>query len=111
MGQPVVHGAQSFLGIQILGFEQLLHEFFVEHGGDDVVHNCKDKEALWFAPERRVPGPSQLKGSQDRAQQERGNSSSGSSTASVPPGLSQLMSPRAQMPPELKAAVPVSPWE
>lgn len=63
MSQPVVHGAQRFLGIQILGFEQLLHEFFVEHGGDDVVHNCKDKEALWFAPQQRVPGPSQLQGS------------------------------------------------
>lgn len=117
VSQPVVHGAQCFLGIQILGFEQLLHEFFVEHGADDVVHNCKDKEALWFAPEQRswsIPAARFTPGlpvqSRNRAQQDRGNSTSGSSTASVPPGLIQETSLRAQMPPELKAAAPVSPW-
>lgn len=63
VSQPVVHSAQGFLGIEILGFEQLLHEIFLEHGRDDVVHNCKDKEALWFAPEQHVPGLPQLHGS------------------------------------------------
>lgn len=39
MGQPVKHSAQSLLGVKFLRLEKLLQELFVEHGGDDVIHN------------------------------------------------------------------------
>lgn len=51
VSQPVVHGAQSFLGVEVLWFEQLFHKLFIEHGCDDVIHHCKDKESLVFAAE------------------------------------------------------------
>lgn len=40
VGQPVKHGAQGLLGVQLLGLKQLFQKLLVEHGGDDVIHHC-----------------------------------------------------------------------
>lgn len=39
MRQPVKHSPQGLFGVKLLGLEKLLQELFVEHGGDDVIHN------------------------------------------------------------------------
>lgn len=39
MGHSVKHSPQGLLGVQLLWLEKLIHEPFVEHGGDDVIHN------------------------------------------------------------------------
>lgn len=49
MSQPVIQRSQSLLGVEFLWFKQLFHKFFIEHGCDDVIHNCKDREPRLFA--------------------------------------------------------------
>lgn len=43
MGEPVEHSAQGFFGVKLLRLEKLFQELFVEHGGDDVIHNYSGK--------------------------------------------------------------------
>lgn len=44
MGQPVKHRPQRLLRIKLLWLEKLFKELFVEHGGNDVIHNYKGKQ-------------------------------------------------------------------
>lgn len=39
VGQPVKHGPQGLFGVKLLWLEKLLKELFVEHSGDDVIHD------------------------------------------------------------------------
>lgn len=39
MGQPVEHRPQGLFGVKLLWLEKLFEELFVEHSGDDVIHN------------------------------------------------------------------------
>lgn len=39
VGQPVEHSPQGLFGVKLLWFEKFFQELFVEHGGDDVIHN------------------------------------------------------------------------
>ena len=48
MCQPVKHGSHSFLGISILWFKKLLHEPFVKHGSDDIVHYLRERRNFIF---------------------------------------------------------------
>jgi hypothetical protein len=43
MSQAVVNSPQGLLGVQFLGFKQFLHKLSIEHGGNDVIQNCRDK--------------------------------------------------------------------
>lgn len=43
VGEPVEHGAQCLLGVKLLRLEELFEELFVEHGGDNVIHNYREK--------------------------------------------------------------------
>lgn len=40
VGQPVKHSPQGLLGVKLLRLEQLLEELLIEHGRDDVIHDC-----------------------------------------------------------------------
>lgn len=53
VGEPVEHGAQGLLGIKLLRLEKLFQELFVEHGGDNVIHDYSDKER---SPHRKSRG-------------------------------------------------------
>lgn len=44
VGQPVEHSPQRLLRIKLLWFEKLFEELFVEHGGNDVIHDYKGKQ-------------------------------------------------------------------
>lgn len=39
MGQSVKHSPQGLFGVKLLRLEKLFKELFVEHCGDDVIHN------------------------------------------------------------------------
>lgn len=39
MGEPVEHGAQCLLRVELLRLEKLFQELFIEHCGDNVIHN------------------------------------------------------------------------
>lgn len=43
VGQSVKHRPEGLLGVQLLWFEQLLQKLFIEHGGDDVIHNWQSE--------------------------------------------------------------------
>lgn len=43
MGESVEHGAQCLLRVKLLRLEKLFQELFVEHGGDNVIHNYPEK--------------------------------------------------------------------
>lgn len=43
MGQPVKHSPQCLFGVKLLWLEKLFKELFVEHGGDNVIHNYSGK--------------------------------------------------------------------
>lgn len=43
VGQPVEHSTQCLLGVKLLWLEKLFQELFVEHGGDNVIHDCPEK--------------------------------------------------------------------
>lgn len=50
MGEPVEHSAQCLLRVKLLRLEKLFQELFVEHGGDNVIHNCpekREKRVVW----------------------------------------------------------------
>lgn len=48
MGEPVEHSAQCLLGVKVLWLEKLFQELFVEHGGDNVIHNCPENKEKRF---------------------------------------------------------------
>lgn len=39
VGQSVKHGPQGLFGVELLRLEKFFQELFVEHGGNDVIHN------------------------------------------------------------------------
>lgn len=43
MGKPVENCAQCLFRVKLLWLEKFLEELFVEHGGDNVIHNCSEK--------------------------------------------------------------------
>lgn len=43
MGEPVENCSQRLLRVKLLRLEKLFQELFVEHGGDNVIHNCPEK--------------------------------------------------------------------
>lgn len=44
MGEPVKHSAQRLLRVKLLWLEKLFQELFVEHCGDNIIHNCAEKK-------------------------------------------------------------------
>lgn len=49
VSQAVVDGPQGLFGVELLGFEQFFHELLIEHGWNDVIHNCRDKRGCRWA--------------------------------------------------------------
>lgn len=57
MCQSVKHGSHSFLGVSILWFKKLLHEPFVKHGSDDVVHYLKERRNFILRTKQNIDLP------------------------------------------------------